>query len=100
VCIVEQKRLERFISKDEVAHAFSGCATYRRWDVGRSWFLRWIRRNYVGVWGRKNGSRFRRFLRERGAELIIERSEPSDLRLAYYSTQSTRRRVRTLPPKE
>ena len=100
MCIAEQERLEQFMFKDEVAHAFSGCVTYRRWEVGRSWFLRLIRRNYVGVWGRKNGSRFRRFLRERGAELITERSEPSHLRLAYYSTEGTRRRVRTLPPKE
>jgi len=85
------------MSKEEVAHAFSGCATYRRWDVGRSWFLRWMRRSYVGVWGKKNTSRFRRFLRERGAELVIHRSAPSHIRLAYFSTDNVRRRVRELP---
>lgn len=99
VCIAEQKQLEQFMTKDEVAHAFSGCATYRRWDVGRSWLLRWLRRNYVGVWGKKNAARFRRFLRERGAELAVHRTTPSHLRLAYYSTENARRRVRELPPR-
>ena len=97
VCIAEQRCLEQFMSKKEVAHAFSGCATYRRGDASRSWLLRWLRRNYVGVWGKKNTSRFRRFLQERGAELIIHRAAPSDTRLAYFSTEDERRRVRELP---
>jgi hypothetical protein len=99
VCIVEQNQMERFMTKEEVSHAFSGCATYRRWDSGRSWFSRLMRQTYVGVWGKKNGSRFRRFLRERGAEVSIHRIEPSDLRLAYYGTEGVRRRVREMPPR-
>jgi hypothetical protein len=87
------------MSKKEVAQAFSGCATYRRGDATRSWLLRWLPRNYVGVWGKKNTSRLRRFLRERGAELVIHRTAPSHIRLAYFSTEDERRRVRNLAPK-
>jgi hypothetical protein len=99
VCIAEQRRLKQFMTKKEVAYAFSGCATYRRSGVGKSGLFRWLERTYVGVWGRKNTSRFRRFLRERGAELVIHREAPEPLRLAYFSTENTRRRVRELPPK-
>ena len=87
VCIAEKSAMERFISKKEVSWAFSGCATYRRWP--------W--KTYVGVWGRKNASRFRRFLRERGAEIAINREAPEGVRLAYYSTDNERRRIRSLP---
>lgn len=87
VCIAELSRMERFIPKEEVRWAFSGQAVYRRWP--------WT--TYVGVWGRKNASRFRRFLRERGAELTIYREAPPRLRLAYWTTESERRRVRSLP---
>jgi hypothetical protein len=100
VCVAEQRRLEQFMTKKEVAHAFSGCATYRRWDAGRSWLLRWLRRNYVGVWGKKNTARFRRFLRERGAALVIHRSAPSHIRLAYFCTENERRRVRDLSARD
>ena len=87
VCIAERGDMERFISKEETEWAFSGHAVYRRWP--------W--KTYIGVWGRKNASRFRRFLRERGAELTIHRDAPPNLRLAYYTTGNERRRVRTLP---
>lgn len=54
------------MSKDEVAKAFGGCPIYRRS----------IWRTYVSVWGERNGSRMRRFLRERGAELNIHKEAP------------------------
>jgi hypothetical protein len=99
VCIAERRRLERFMTRQEIAHAFSGCATYRGSDGGGSWLSHWLRSSYVGVWGRKNTSRFRRFLRERGAELTIHRGAPSQIRLAYYTTDNARRQVRELPPR-
>ena len=90
VCIAERAKMERFIPKTEVAWAFSGHAVYRRWP--------W--KTYVGVWGRKNASRLRRFLRERGAEVTIHRESPPHLRLAYWTTANERRRVRSLPTRE
>jgi hypothetical protein len=89
VCIARRRQMERFVAKREVASAFSGHAVYWRWP--------W--KTYVGVWGRKNGSRFRRFLRERGAELTIHREAPPKVRLCYLTTESERRRVRSLPPR-
>src|SRR5205823_7938996 len=92
-----------FIDKGEVARAFSGHAVYRPNGRTKSGILSfvsaliWRRHTYVGVWGRKNASRFRRFLRERGAEIQIHRHAPSDIRLAYWTTANERRRVRSLP---
>lgn len=100
VCVAERAKLERFIPKDEVAHAFSGHAVYRRGNGNRvlSFVGALIRRKrtYVGVWGKRNTSRFRRFLQERGAHLAIHRHAPPDLRLAYWTTANERRRVRSL----
>ncbi len=90
VCIAERTRMERFVAKKEVAWAFSGHAVYRRWP--------W--KTYVGVWGRKNASRFRRFLRERGAEVTIRREPPPNVRLAYWTTADERTRVRSLPARQ
>ena len=103
VCIAERAEMERFIPKGEVAWAFSGHAVYRRSQRGGLLSLVTAllrrRRTYVGVWGRKNGSRFRRFLRERGAELKIHREAPGNLRLAYSTTANERKRVRSLLPR-
>jgi hypothetical protein len=111
VCVAEQRFLERHMSKKEVAHTFSGCATYRQYVGSRLWSLvallpflgllpRWMptSQSYVGVWGKRNVARFRRFLRERGAEVVISQGAPPHLRLAYFSTEGRRRRVRELPP--
>lgn len=97
VCIAERAEMERFIPKGEVESAFSGHAVYSRNERGGLLLRR--RRTYVGVWGRKNASRFRRFLRERGADLKIHRAAPANLRLAYWTTANERRRVRSLPPR-
>ena len=102
VCIAERAEMERFIPKDEVAWAFSGHVVYRRTERAGLILLVMAllrrRRTFVGVWGRKNASRFRRFLRERGAELKIHSEAPANLRLAYWTTANERRRVRSLPP--
>jgi hypothetical protein len=87
VCIVPRRAMKRFMSKSEVSRSFGGCAVYRRslWNT------------YVGVWGDRNGSRFRRFLRERGAELAIHKEPPAKARLLYWTTKDKRPQVRSLP---
>lgn len=89
VCIVERGALSKFMDVRELRRAFSGAVYYRRglWTC------------YVGVWGRRNGKRLRRFLQERGASVVIERSKPDRARLALWSTQKVRVTVRELPPK-
>lgn len=104
VCVAERSKMERFIGKNEVAWAFSGHAVYRPAGRTKSRLLSLVsahlrrKHTYVGVWGRKNASRFRRFLRERGAKLEIHRHAPSDIRLTYWTTANERRKVRQLPP--
>jgi hypothetical protein len=106
VCVAERAEMERFIDKGEVAWVFSGHAVYRSKGRTKSRIfsfvsaLIWRRHTYVGVWGRKNASRFRRFLRERGAEIEIHRHAPSDIRLAYWTTANERRKVRSLPQRQ
>src|SRR4051812_41707332 len=87
ICVVQRKQMERFISKREVSQAFSGYAVFR---------LRWPWNTYIGVWGKRNTSRFRRFLRERGADIVIHRQAIPGLRMFYWATQNERNRVRTL----
>ncbi|NBB53429.1 hypothetical protein GVN24_34695 [Rhizobium sp. CRIBSB] len=86
VCIVERGALGKYMSVRELHRAFSGAVFYRRglWTC------------YVGVWGRRNGKRLRRFLQERGATVIIERSRPERARLSVWSTQTARATVRQL----
>ena len=87
MCIAPRRAMERFMSKHEVSKAFGGCAVYRRslWTT------------YVGVWGDRNGSRFRRFLRERGSELAIHKEAPANARLLWWVTKRQRPKVRSLP---
>lgn len=84
VCVVERRALSKFITVRELHRAFSGAVFYRRglWTC------------YVGVWGRRNGKRLRRFLQERGASVVIERGKPDRARLALRSTQKVRANVR------
>ena len=71
----------------EIDEAFSGYASYRQ--------VPWMKR-YVGVWGRKNCQRLRRFLRERGAEVALQRERPERLRRASYKTHGKRNKTRLL----
>ena len=89
VCVVERGALSKFMDVRELQRAFSGAVFYRRgfWTC------------YVGVWGRRNGKRLRRFLQERGASVVIERSKPDRVRLALWSTRNVRADARQLPPK-
>ena len=85
VCIAKLSDLRPYITLREINRAFSGYASYRQ--------APWMRR-YVGVWGRKNCKRFRRFLRERGAEVVLHRERPDRLRLSSYLTRGERSNVR------
>lgn len=90
VCVVERTGCERFLSKNEISSAFSGHVAFRRW---------WPWQTFIGVYGRRNASRFRRFLRERGADLTILREMPSRALLVYWRTEGERKRIRTRPPR-
>lgn len=86
VCVVEREALNGFISPKEVAAAFSGHVVYRRG----------LSISYVGVWGRRNGKRLRRFLSERGATVALVRSKPTGARIAVFQTRAIRERVRDI----
>lgn len=87
VCVARLSDLRPYMTVAEVDRAFSGYANYRQ--------APWMRR-YVGVWGRKNCQRFRRFLRERGAVVALHRERPDRLRLSSYMTRGKRSKVRSL----
>ena len=86
-CIAPLAMLRQLMTLEEINGAFSGYASY----LQAPWKAR-----YVGVWGRKNCQRFRRFLRERGAEIVIQRERPPQLRLTSFYTNGTRTKVRSL----
>ena len=87
MCIAPLSTLLPYMTLDEINEAFSGYASYRQ----APWMTR-----YVGVWGRKNCQRLRRFIRERGAQVIVHRTRPDYLRLTSYRTNGERKRVRLL----
>lgn len=87
VCIAPLSMLRLYMSVAEIDEVFSGHASYRQ--------APWLKR-YVGVWGRKNCQRLRRFLRERGADVALHRERPGRLRLASYKTHGKRKKVRLL----
>lgn len=87
VCVVRLRDVRPYMRLAEIDRAFSGYASYRRWP--------WMSR-YVGVWGRKNCQRFRRFLRERGADIALHRERPDHLRLSSHKTRGKRSRVRSV----
>src|SRR5471030_735446 len=67
-CDGERKFVTAFMHEDDLAFEFRGWVRLRDSNTGK---------DYLGVWGRRNASRFRRLLRERGAEFsIIRREQP------------------------
>lgn len=87
VCVARLSELQSVMALGEIAEAFSGYTSYRQ----TPWMTR-----YVGVWGRKNCQRLRRFLRERGAEITLVHERPARLRLGVYITHRSRAEVRSL----
>lgn len=87
VCIAPLESVLPYMTLDEIGQAFSGYASYQQAP-------RLTR--YVGVWGGRNCRRLRRFLRERGADLVLHRKRPARLRLTTYRTGRQRARIRLL----
>jgi hypothetical protein len=63
----DRKWIEQFISVDELGEIFGGYATWRPPDEPTEM----MRGEGLGVWGKRNISKFRRILRERGAEFEV-----------------------------
>lgn len=87
VCIVPLSDVLPHMTISEIDNAFSGYVSYRQ--------APWMKR-YVGVWGRKNCKRLRRYLRERGADIALQRQRPPYLRLTSYVTRGERKKIRSL----
>src|SRR4051794_4671268 len=66
----DRKWIEQYISPDEYSELFGGYATWRPPDKPTPM----MRGEALGVWGRRNVSRFRRILRERGADFVVVNS--------------------------
>ena len=100
VCIANRAAIERYLTQREISRAFSGHAIYCRGQgclLPALVSLFWPGGTYIGVWGSRNASRFRRFLRERGAELVIHNEAPAGVHLTQWTTKGERRRVRSIP---
>ena len=78
VCIANRAQMKAFIKKSEMGSLFSGYVVFRDrpWPWGQS---------YIGVWGERNASKFRRLLRERGANVQIVEHAPEGARIAYFT---------------
>lgn len=63
--------IEQFMKADEFMDLFGGYATLRPPDSTTEMMLG----EAIGVWGKRNISRFRRILRERGAEFEVVEGE-------------------------
>lgn len=63
--------IEQYIKADEFIDLFGGYATWRPPDIPTEM----MSGEALGVWGNRNISRFRRILRERGAEFEVVNDE-------------------------
>ena len=61
-----------FFTRDQLSATFGGWIAYRDKNTGADW---------IGVWGERKASRFRRLLRERGAIFRLAKSPPESLAL-------------------
>ncbi len=81
VCIAPVKELRHLIGVSEIDREFGGHISYRQLP----WFT-----GYVGVWGARNCSRFRRLVREAGGEVIAKSERPKRSRVSAWLTKGTR----------
>ncbi len=81
VCIAAVKELRGLVGVSEIDGVFGGHISYRQLP----WFTR-----YVGVWGARNCSRFRRLVRETGGEVIAISERPKGSRVSAWLTKGTR----------
>ncbi len=63
-CDGDEQYIQHFLSYHEMSEQFGGYALMR--DRGTDKY-------YLGIWGKKKVPRFRRLLRERGAQLVLVR---------------------------
>ena len=75
ICIASRYRVERLLGAGAVSSIFHGYIIYRA-PYG----------DFLGVWGARNTSRFRRLLREAGAEITIHREPPPAARSLVFTT--------------
>jgi hypothetical protein len=85
-CVVRRSELKMFMSVRKLDLLFS------RYVIFQAWPLKF----YAGVWGRRNASRLRRFLRELGADVQIDRRVPPNAVPRPWKTHGKRKRVRSL----
>ena len=76
VCIGARDQLECLLGTGTLSATFFGYALYQ--DPNKT--------EYIGVWGARNASKFRRLLRERGVQVIIHREPPPEIRLHHFAT--------------
>lgn len=69
VCIGRKVAVEAALGTSDFGPLFGGSITYRD-DKGVE---------YLGVWGRRKAQRFRRLLRERGADVNLSHDRPSGI---------------------
>lgn len=79
VCIGGRGSIEALLGNKPIPGLFTGQAVYTNDETNQ---------DYVGVWGKREASRFRRLLRERGADLLVHRVPPPGVRLRHWETQS------------
>jgi hypothetical protein len=72
VCIAERSRLTLLLPPSDLIDHFGGWIRYVGVDSGTE---------YLGVWGDRKASAFRRLIRERGESISITRSQPEQVRV-------------------
>ena len=81
VCVVDHEVALSRLGTNQLEAMFGGYATYSL-PSGQL---------FIGVWGSRNASRLRRFLREGGSTVLIRHGRPPELTLRSASTQPGRR---------
>ena len=77
-CIGPKAFVEAYFPSAELAETMGGWSTFARAVTGETW---------LGVWGARKASRFRRILRERGAVFALEHGLPRGIRRAVWVTR-------------
>jgi hypothetical protein len=83
VCAAEKSRIEELFRAAKIQEIFRGGVIYKNWATEVE---------YLGVWGERNASKFRRLIRERGLQIVISRSMPPGARLKVFTTRPTEKR--------
>jgi hypothetical protein len=77
--------VERYIPVDEFAQLFGGCMMWRETETKTTE----MPDEALGVWGQRKASKFRRILRERGADFKVIEEEGPLQELAVRSIKKT-----------